>query len=382
MVDCRVLGRPSLLFSSAMRSSLFAVIAAVSITPSSVFAQTAAAATPNQTAAADATTAAPAPETPDIVVTGSVFRRANNETPSPVTVLTTERLQNAGITTISDAVRSISADSSGSVPTAFTSGFGQGSAGVSLRGLSVNSTLVLIDGLRTANYPLADDGQRSFVDLNSIPQSIVDRVEVLKDGASSNYGADAIGGVVNIILKKQIIGVEATAEAGTTSRFDGGNRRVALSVGHGDLDNDGYNAYLNFEYQSDEAIYANQRPFPYNTNDLTSIGGSNNNAGASGPGATTSAVVRPATFGTPGNILTGIADPTQPYRVLNPAGCGVGTIGHVNTPSATTAGGSYCEQNTAGQYLTDQPSQRRLGATAHITARVGGDAEAYATATY
>jgi len=376
MVLDRVLVRQSLLFSSAIRSSLFAVIAAASIAPMSAFAQT----TPQ--AATAATPAAPDAETPDIVVTGSVFRRANNETPSPVTVLTTEHLQNAGITTIADAVRSISADSSGSIPTAFTGGFGQGSSGVSLRGLSVNSTLVLIDGLRTANYPLADDGQRAFVDLNSIPQSIVDRVEVLKDGASSNYGADAIGGVVNIILKKQIVGVEATAEAGTSSRFDGGNRRIALTVGHGDLSNDGYNAYLNFEYQADEAIYANQRGFPYNTNDLTSIGGFNNNPGANGPGATTSAVVRPATYGTPGNILTGIADPTQPYRVLNPAGCGTGTIAHVNAPSDTTAGGSYCEQNAVGQYLTDQPSQRRLGATAHVTVRVGGDAEAYATATY
>ncbi|UAJ08736.1 TonB-dependent receptor [Polymorphobacter megasporae] len=385
MVLGRVVVRPSLLFSSAIRSSLFAVIAAVSVTPMSAFAQTTPLAAQAATAATpDATTtaAASSADMPDIVVTGSVFRRANSETPSPVTVLTTEHLQNAGITTISDAVRSISADSSGSVPTSFTAGFGQGSSGVSLRGLSVNSTLVLIDGLRTANYPLADDGQRGFVDLNSIPQSIVDRVEVLKDGASSNYGADAIGGVVNIILKKQIVGVEATAEAGTSSRFDGGNRRIALSVGHGDLDRDGYNAYLNFEYQSDEAIYANQRGFPYNTNDLTSIGGFNNNPGANGPGATTSAVVRPATYGTPGNILSGVADPTQPYRVLNPAGCGTGTIAHVNAPSATTAGGAYCEQNTAGQYLTDQPSQRRLGATAHITARVGSDAEAYATATY
>lgn len=145
--------------------------------------------------------------TGDIVVTGTLFRRTDTETPSPVTVLTADALQKAGITTVSDAIRSISADSSGSIPTAFSSGFGAGSSAVSLRGLTVNSTLTLIDGLRTANYPLSDDGQRSFVDLNTVPDAIVDRVEVLKDGASSSYGADAIGGVVNIIMKKEITGV-------------------------------------------------------------------------------------------------------------------------------------------------------------------------------
>ncbi len=110
-------------------------------------------------------------------VTGQIFRRTNTETPSPVTVLTYDSLVKAGINNVADAVRSISADSSGSIPTAFTGGFGAGSSAVSLRGLTVNSTLTLIDGLRTANYPLADDGQRAFVDLNTIPNAIVDRVE-------------------------------------------------------------------------------------------------------------------------------------------------------------------------------------------------------------
>jgi outer membrane cobalamin receptor len=88
---------------------------------------------------------------------------------------------------------------------------------VSLRGLSVNSTLVMIDGLRNANYPLADDGQKAFVDLNSIPFNAVERIETLKDGASSLYGADAIGGVVNIIMKSNYQGMSADASIGTAS---------------------------------------------------------------------------------------------------------------------------------------------------------------------
>ena len=166
----------------------------------------------------------------DIVVTGTLFR-SSRDTVSPVTTLTAENLDKAGITNVADAVRSISADNSGSIPTAFANGFGSGGAGVSLRGLTVNSTLVLIDGIRTTYYPYADDGQRAFVDLNSIQKSNIDHIDVLKDGASSTYGADAIGGVVNIITRKEIQGIEGTAEGGVSEKGDGGEQRQTLSAG-------------------------------------------------------------------------------------------------------------------------------------------------------
>ena len=118
----------------------------------------------------------------------------------------------------------------------------------------MNSTLTLIDGLRTANYPLPDDGVRGFVDLNTIPFSAVERVEVLKDGASSIYGADAIGGVVNIIMKKTFQGEEGDVELGDTQHGGGFNQRYTATVGHGDLDTDHYNVYLDVEYQKDDRI--------------------------------------------------------------------------------------------------------------------------------
>ncbi|MGB9430073.1 MAG: Plug domain-containing protein [Gammaproteobacteria bacterium] len=127
-----------------------------------------------------------------IMVTGTAIPRTGIETPSPVTVITAQQIQESGLTTIADVVRSLSADNSGTIPLAFTAGFANGSSGVALRGLTVNSTLVLIDGRRTTAYPLADDGERSFTDLNTIPLNAVERIEVLKDGASSIYGADAI----------------------------------------------------------------------------------------------------------------------------------------------------------------------------------------------
>ncbi|WP_137898767.1 TonB-dependent receptor [Sphingomonas sp. 2SG] len=333
-----------------------------------------AAAAPDQAAqpSAQATPATGA----DIIVTGSLFRRTDTETPSPVTTLTADSLAKAGITTVSDAIRSISADSSGSIPTAFSSGFGAGSSGVSLRGLTVNSTLTVIDGLRTANYPLSDDGQRSFVDLNTIPDAIVDRVEVLKDGASSSYGADAIGGVVNIIMKKEITGVYGTVEGGVSQRGDGGEQRATLTLGTGHLKDKGFNLYISGEYQHDDPIWARNRGFPLNTADLSGIGGDNNNAGSAVPGTTTSAVVAPTTQLTPGNVLSGSGLATGPFQVLNPNGCTGST-----TPISGTAGNG-CQQNLVADYGQIQPEQTRFGVTVHATAQVNDQTQAYIMASY
>ncbi len=239
-------------------------------------------------------TGVPENEMSEVVVTGSLLRRTDTETESPVTVMTAQDIQRAGLTTIADVVRSISADNSGTIPTAFGVGFAAGSSGVALRGLTVNSTLVLIDGRRAAPYALADDGQRSFVDLNTIPLDSVERVEVLKDGASSIYGADAIAGVVNVILKKQYQGAEVYAEVGKGQHPGGGTDRFTASLGKGDLDTDRFNAYFNLEYQGDSRILGTDRPFPFNTNDLSSIGGINNLAGTPGSfSGTTTAIVAP-----------------------------------------------------------------------------------------
>ncbi|WP_235535006.1 TonB-dependent receptor plug domain-containing protein [Sphingomonas sp. Leaf339] len=332
----------------------------------------------------DATTTQPTPQpqdaadagAQDIVVTGTLFRRTDTETPSPVTTLTADTLAKAGINNISDAVRSISADSSGSIPTAFSNGFGAGSSAVSLRGLTVNSTLTLVDGVRTAAYPLADDGQRSFVDLNTIPQATIDRIEVLKDGASSSYGADAIAGVVNIITKKEITGVNGTVEGGVTDRGDGGSQRATLAIGHGSLKQDGFNVYIAGEYQRDSAIYNRDRGFPYNTADLSSIGGDNNNAGALVPGATIAAVVAPTTQTIPGDILSGNGVVTGPFRVLNNAGCPTGLI------TRTATAGTGCEQNLSGDYGQLQPRQTRYGGTVHGTLQLNDDTQAYAAISY
>lgn len=311
-----------------------------------------------------------------ITVTGSALPRIDTETPSPVTVISAQQIARSGFTNVSDVVRSISADNSGSIPTSFTAGFAAGSSGVALRGLTVNSTLVLVDGHRIANYALPDDGERSFVDLNSIPMNAVERIEVLKDGASSLYGADAIAGVVNIILKKSFQGVEASAQVGTSQHGGGFTRRATLLAGGGDLEKDGHNAYLNIEYQQDSPIYNRQRSFPYNTNDLSRIGGNNQSPGQ--PGLNSGSI-----YGSvyPGQMVNGVVTPVAggQYQVLNPNGCGANSTLINNDPSTP---GSYCQQNFINQYGEISPEVKRGGISGRFTVKLGDNTTAYLDASY
>lgn len=338
--------------------------------------------------AANAQTAAPAAQTAAeqnneidaVVITGSLLRRSDTATPSPVTVQTSEQLKAQGITTVSDAIRSLSADNSGSIPAAFGNGFAAGSTGVSLRGLSVNSTLVMIDGLRNANYPLADDGQKAFVDLNSIPFNAVERIETLKDGASSLYGADAIGGVVNIIMKSNYQGMSADASYGKSQHGGGDQYRFNADIGHGDLDADKYNVYFDVEYQLDKRIRGDQRGYPFNTNDLSSIPGGENNNPQTG-GSTFYGNVKRATLTTPGNLASGLAidSPTNVWQPLRTCAANAPLTTQFDEDGALM--GSYCAQNIAN--LNDiQPKQSRIGTYGRFTFKPTDNLEAYLSGSF
>jgi iron complex outermembrane receptor protein len=313
-----------------------------------------------------------------VVVTGSLLRRTDIETPSPVTVISAADIQQTGLTTISDVIRTLSADNSGTLPTSFGLAFAAGSSGVALRGLTVNSTLVLIDGRRAANYALADDGVRSFVDLNTIPIDSVERIEVLKDGASSIYGADAIAGVVNVILKSSYSGTESTVEVGTT-QSGASSEHFTATAGTGDLQTDHYNAMVSIEYQHDDRLVFTRRPFPYNTNDLSSIGGLNLSDGqpALNQGSF-AATVRPGTLSTPGNLLTGVPNPGAVTQLLSPCVAGQKQV-------VDPVQGTYCSWQQGVQATSDvddQPAQKRIGLYSRVTAQVNDHLQAYLNAGY
>jgi iron complex outermembrane receptor protein len=215
-----------------------------------------------------------------VVVTGSLIPQSQSYSAGPMTVITSQDLQQSGYTDVSDILRNLPSNGMGTLTQANPNAVAGGASGVSLRGLTVGATLTLIDGHRMVAYPLYDDGQRSFVDLSDIPFNAIERIEVLKDGASSEYGSDAIAGVVNIILKKSFTGTEVTAEAGTSQKNDGTLEHFAGISGAGDLDREGYNAYISVDFHHQDKILVSNRSGLYTTLNWIPYGGINDTAGA------------------------------------------------------------------------------------------------------
>jgi len=194
-----------------------------------------------------------------VEVTGSSIKRASVETASPIQVITREDIAKSGKGTVAEYLQTLTADGAGSLPTGFGNGFAAGSTAISLRGLGATSTLVLLNGRRMAPFARADDGQKSFTDLSTVPMEAVERIEVLKDGASATYGADAIAGVVNIILRKDFTGLAVKAEAGTSRYGDGEQAKLAVTWGKGSLDEDGYNWLINAEVFGNKELMNSDR---------------------------------------------------------------------------------------------------------------------------
>ncbi len=184
-----------------------------------------------------------------VEITGSNIKRTDAETASPVHTITRDDIQKSGKTTIADVLLGLNGNSNGSVPLSFGVGFAAGASGVSLRGLGANSTLILLNGRRMAPYGLADDGQRTFVDLSTIPLDAVERVDIVKDGASAIYGSDAIAGVVNIITRQDYKGVVLNASYGQSRYGDDRAPKVSITGGTGDLAKDKYNIFFTLEAQ-------------------------------------------------------------------------------------------------------------------------------------
>lgn len=359
------------------------------------------------------TPGAQSPETPttntnagaasqEIVITGTIIRgRTSSETASPVTVISAESMDQRGIPTAGEALQRLAANGAASIGEGWNNGnnFAAGAIAISLRGLTVQKTLTIFDGLRMAPYPLADDGHRNFVDLSTIPDNVIDRIEVLKDGASSTYGADAVAGVVNIITKKEIKGIHANGSYGISSRGDGRERRIDLSAGWGDLSEQGFNVYVAGTYRKNDVIWARDRGFPWNTGIYSRI--CNPDGSSCIANGTRWAIFAPNANGTLGGSTVPLAPmvaPSNPttgaqlatYQMLNP-NCAAFNSYPVNlTPQeqTMTAGGflqfpsTVCGADMKEQYGTIRPSTKRYGITARATVNVGEKAQAYFEGNY
>ncbi|GHD35274.1 TonB-dependent receptor [Parahalioglobus pacificus] len=161
-------------------------------------------------------------------MTGSRIRRPGYESAAPVDVLSAPEIELSGAQTLGELLKFVPAVAGNSLSTAISNG-GDGTASVTLRGLPASNTLVLINGRRVANDGLAGES----VDLNSIPPAAVERIEILKDGASAIYGSDAIAGVVNVIMKRDFYGLLAETFYGQTQEGDLDTQTHTLQYGTG-----------------------------------------------------------------------------------------------------------------------------------------------------
>ncbi|WP_298576942.1 TonB-dependent receptor [uncultured Luteimonas sp.] len=168
-----------------------------------------------------------------IQVTGSRIARAQIEGPAPITVISAEQIQAAGLTSVPDVLRSLS-QNSGSVQGQQNTTSAQSTPGaqaVDLRGLGPNHTLVLINGRRIADFPLPLNGRSNFTDIGNIPLGMIDRIEVLTGSASAVYGSDAMAGVINFILRKSTDGTTLDYRYGDTDRGGGESHSLTLTSG-------------------------------------------------------------------------------------------------------------------------------------------------------
>ena len=197
-------------------------------------------------------------------VTGSRIKRTDVEAALPVTIIQKAELDAQGITSAEQLLQQLNVASSGPDSLAANSGVAppgtrgnNGVSGANLRGQGADATLVLLNGRRVAAHGLA--GQ--VVDLNSIPFAAIERVEVLRDGASAVYGTDAIGGVINFITRDNHQGVSVTAGADVTQEGGGNIYRASVLGGWGDLESDGWNVWAAVNAKRNEILRGNQRDF-------------------------------------------------------------------------------------------------------------------------
>ena len=194
-----------------------------------------------------------------IEVTGSNIKRIEGESALPITIIKKEDIEKSGATTAAELLDKLQLNSGATYSLAQGVGdSGQaGFSGASLRGLGPNNTLVLLNGRRVANY--AFNG--AAVDVNSIPLAAVERVEILKDGASAIYGTDAIGGVINFILRNDFQGIEGSYYKTNVDRGGGNTDKYTVTGGFGNLSTQRFNVLVSFDHEESDPIAAKQRSF-------------------------------------------------------------------------------------------------------------------------
>ena len=325
-----------------------------------------------------------------VEVTGSSIKRVKDEGALPLQVITANQMRNMGITSTNDLLMQLGANAA-SASTAVSSNtvfspegdrLGGGGNYANLRGLGPTGTLVLLDGRRLSNQGLSGGS----VDLNAIPFEMIDRVEILKDGASAIYGTDAIGGVINFILKKNYTGFTvSTTDSNPMASGGGMRKKLSVAGGFGKLEDQGFNIMGSISGDDNEALRGIDRtwatgyqPSMFAVPDTTSSPGYANIIGAAGTALpTTGSTIKGSS--TSYTVLNGMA--LNPNIGCNSVPFGVGQVPNISIIPGlgyTTANSTYrCGTDYARQYMLQTP-QKDVSAVLRGTVALGSNATAFA----
>lgn len=350
-----------------------------------------------------------------VEVLGTHIRRTDIEGPSPVSTYDADYIRSTGANTVADFINELPQAYAGiaagrsSAPNELNPEFGQrtessfpafnfilgasaappgqtGVSGVSLRGLGSGSTLVLIDGRRVAQSGAGNrstDTRQGFVDLNTIPLGMVERIELITDGASAIYGADAVAGVVNIVLKKNWQGNELSAAYKAAEHGGGHERNISLLSGFttGKLQGN-----VALSYFDRAPLKASQRAFSRNQDHSGVIAGYNAD-GTPVYGRDLRIIwgypaVVQARTGTLNYITEAGGNQTR-FATVNPGTTGPVTINDFTAVGpGRTNGGSYIRYGNTAEFLDLVPSAERLGVNANFTYTISDRLSAFAGYSY
>ncbi|OAJ59504.1 TonB-dependent receptor domain-containing protein [Paraburkholderia ginsengiterrae] len=288
-------------------------------------------------------------------VTGSLIRSSDKVGFNQVQTVSQKEIQNSGATTVADFLRDTAANSANSWSEGQAGNFAAGAAGIALRGLSEKYTLVLVDGQRAAPFAFFSNSVDSFFDLNTLPLNSIDRIEIVKTGAVSQYGSDAVAGVVNIITKHNYQGLTLDGSYGSAINGGGGAGATKFSAlgGFGDLNSDRFNVTAAASYYKSNGITLADRDSTRNQDFTNQAGGFS--------------LLGPSYWNLPGGGV----------QALNNCPFG-GSVRPAATNSLTAgSAGTVCGLNTA-EGTSIAPMMDRLNAKIHADFKINDQTTAFA----
>ncbi len=321
--------------------------------------------------------------TATVYVTGSNLKRTAKEGTAPIQVISAKDIRDSGAATVTELMRLVPSMGTDQNLDTNDGGFARGASTASLRGLSSSATLILLNGRRMTPSAYADPntGNSTLYDLNAIPMSALERIEILKDGASAVYGSDAIGGVINFITKNNYRGLEVAARASANDDGKFARKGANFFWGMGDIDDNGYNVFVTADISDrSRVVRADVRDIAYDDYQYL------NNRYATPYGSTVSA--SPAFYRErdPGGSNFNVTRADMASRLIvttncDPANRLVGAANMGIASNSVFSGRTFCNYDT-NQFLEGAGGGKDASVMTRAIVKLGGGMKLFAEGAY